>query len=167
MGAWDDAYASSFESAWQRWPHGDWLVPLVYAARENDDRLARALLAFARERASSTPDEDAALAVLEVAEATLAGHIEKDVCKRVADNLRVEAFETALRDQRFDRYFGAHCISAAARLAANVHDPRSAKDAVEVIQAAVRQSVACSSPNDADAVRHQAATRIRGAIPAP
>jgi len=112
------------------------LLPLVYALRHNDIQLARALLGFARERALTVADADAALAVLELAEGALSGQVQKDVCARVASNLLDEAYEQLLADRRFDRYFSAICASSAARLAMHVQEPASLDDATEVIRAA-------------------------------
>ena len=122
---------------WSDCERGDWLIPLVYAAGSNDERLARALLRFARDRTEAVGNSDEAMAVLEVADATLAGDIDKDVCTSIARNLLDEAYRQLAEDSRFDHYFSCMCASSAASLAARVDDPSSMPIAVDVVRSAV------------------------------
>jgi hypothetical protein len=135
--AWMSAYEAGFDTAFATCERGDWLVPLVYAAGDNDVRFGRALVRFAYEAALDLDDAEAAFAVLEVADATLDGAIGKDLCARIAGNLVDEAYTRFAQDRQFDRYFFCHCAAAVARVAANIAQPSSARDAVEAIQSAV------------------------------
>jgi hypothetical protein len=145
------------------------LRSLLEGLRRNDDRLVRALLGFARERALEVRDVEAALAVLELADAALRGKVRKDVCARVAANLLDEACDELLRDQRFDRYFISRCASSAARLATRAGEPDSLRDVTEVIRAATALARVARPPSDAPehaaaASRELAAQCIREAL---
>jgi hypothetical protein len=101
-----------------------------------------------------------------VAESTLTGAINKDVCVRIADNLVDEAYQRFESDRRFDRYFFCHCAAATARLVARVDHPASAKDATEAVLSAVaslRALAEQAEPGafDATEVRKLAAHCIR------
>lgn len=145
---WSTAYEQAIAQLFERSARGDEVLPLLYAQRGNDARLARALLEFARLHARPRPDADADAveAVLELADAALCGNVDKDLCAKVAENLLEEAFERLLADQRFDRYFNCQCASAAARLAAKVSEPDSLRDAVGVIRAAAALARLDSQP---------------------
>jgi hypothetical protein len=163
---WMQAYEASFDQAFEKLEGGDALIPFVYAAGENDERLSRGLLAFAYEIALCLPNADEGFAMLEVAESTLSGAISKDVCIRIADNLVDEAYRRFESDRRFDRYFFCHCAAATARLVARVDQTASAKDATEVVLSAVaalRAFAEHEGKHDGDAadVRKLAAHCIR------
>lgn len=144
--------------------HGDHLISLLYARRSNDERLARALLGFARDRTDESSRTDEAKAVLEVAESTLDGTIGKDVCSTIADNFMDDAYDRFLSDKRFDQYFSCHCIGSAARLVATVTQPESVRDAVEVVRSAISVARLTAPGDDGSEVRRAAASRIRAAV---
>ncbi len=133
----DEAYRRLVSRAQAGGAQSETWLPLVYARRSNDRRLARALLAFARERTAPLEGVDAARSVLELADAALDGQLDRDLCSRLAHNLLDEAYARVSEDKRIDRFFGEKCVSSAARLASRVEDPVSLRDAIEVIRSAV------------------------------
>jgi hypothetical protein len=176
----DAPFADSWERAIDAALQGDdqrgLLLPLVYARRHNDARLARALLEFAREHAETLDDPDAALGVLELADAALSGRVDKTLCQTLAGNLLDEAYAQVHEDKRLDRFFGVQCASSAARLASRVQEPESLGDAVEVIRAAEAMTRTSVPPGDSSArsrageaavrVRRRASERIRRVLDA-
>ncbi|HEX7480521.1 MAG TPA: hypothetical protein VF331_22165 [Polyangiales bacterium] len=160
---WMQAYEAGFDQAFANLDRGDLLIPLVYAARANDGRLTRALVRFAYELSLRFTDVEAALAVLEVADATLAGRFDKDVCARIASNLIDEAYERFARDRQFDHYFFCHCAAAIARLSAHVESGESARDAIEAIQSAAAAMRVHTDDPDGE-VRRLAAYCIRSEL---
>jgi hypothetical protein len=157
---WMQAYEAGFDQAFANLDRGDLLIPLVYAARANDGRLTRALLRFAYDLALRLRDTEAALAVLEIAEATLEGRFDKDVCARIAENLIDEAYARVALDRHFDHYFFCHCAAAIARLSSHVQSSDSARDAIEAIQSAAA-ALRVHSPDSDNEVRRLAAYCIR------
>ncbi len=160
---WMQAYEASFDEAFSNLDQGDLLIPLIYAARANDGRLTRALLRFASELALRMTDTDAALAVLEVAEATLYGRFDKDVCARIAQNLVDEAYDRFAQEHHFDQYFFCHCAAAIARLSAHVESDDSARDAIEAVQSAAA-AMRVHNPDSDHEVRRLAAYCIRAEL---
>ncbi|MGD8861152.1 MAG: hypothetical protein PVI30_14185 [Myxococcales bacterium] len=171
-----DSWRRAIDAALQGDDQSGLLLPLVYARRNNDARLARALLEFAREHAESIDEPDAALGVLELADAALAGRVDKTLCQALAGNLLDEAYARVHEDKRLDRFFGVQCASSAARLASRVQDPESLQDAIEVVRAAVAMTRSRVPAADAAArtragdavvrVRRRASERIRRALDA-